>query len=156
MPKRTLPRIATVAAGDRPFALRVRWADGGESMIDVSGFIESFHVFTPLRADPERFAAVRVGEYGTHVAWSEDIDMAASTLWRLAQEQSGATMSADAFRHWRERQAYTLDSAAKALGISRRMVAYYDQGAKPVPRTVALAAKALEFGLGASALWDVA
>jgi hypothetical protein len=92
------------------------------------------------------FAAVQVGEHGTHVAWSDDIDMAADTLWRLAREQSGATMTADAFRHWRERKAYTLDAAALALGLSRRMVAYYDRGAKPIPRTVALATKALEMG----------
>jgi transcriptional regulator with XRE-family HTH domain len=70
--------------------------------------------------------------------------MAADTLWRLAQEQSGQTMSPDAFKHWRERKAYTLDSAAAALGLSRRMVAYYEQGAKPIPRVVALATHALD------------
>jgi transcriptional regulator with XRE-family HTH domain len=70
--------------------------------------------------------------------------MAADTLWRLAQEQSGATMTAEAFRSWRERRAYTLDAAAKALGLSRRMVAYYDHGDKPIPRVVALAAQALD------------
>jgi hypothetical protein len=42
------------------------------------------------------------------------------------------------------RRSYTLDAAAKALGLSRRMVAYYDRGDKPVPRVVALAAQALE------------
>ena len=77
---------------------------------------------------------------------SDEIDMAATTLWRLAQEQSGATLSAEEFRRWRKRQTYTLDTAAKALGVSRRMVAYYDKGAKPIPRTVALATKALEMG----------
>ena len=116
-------------------------------MIDLSGIIASFRVFSPMRSDPERFAAVKVGEYGTHVAWSGDIDMAASTLWRLAREQSGATMTADAFRHWRERKAYTLDTAAQALGLSRRTVAYYDRGARPIPRTVALAVKGLDAGL---------
>jgi transcriptional regulator with XRE-family HTH domain len=70
--------------------------------------------------------------------------MAADTLWRLAQEQAGVTMSSDAFKRWRERKAYTLDSAARALGLSRRMVAYYEQGEKPIPRVVALAARALE------------
>jgi predicted transcriptional regulator len=39
-----------------------------------------------------------------------------------------------------------IDTAAKALGVSRRMVAYYDKGEKPIPRTVALATKALEMG----------
>ena len=147
MPKKTLPRIEAVEAGDQPFNLRIRWANGSQSMINVSGMIAHFRVFAPLRSDPARFAAVSVGEYGTHVAWSGDIDMAASTLWRLAQEQSGATMSADAFRLWRDRKAYTLDTAAQALGLSRRIVAYYDRGAKPIPRTVALAVKALELGL---------
>ena len=28
-------------------------------------------------------------------------------------------MSPDAFRDWRDRQAYTLDAAARALGLSR-------------------------------------
>ena len=48
------------------------------------------------------------------------------------------------FRHWRERKAYTLDAAAKALGISRRMVAYYEHGNRPIPRLVALATRGLE------------
>ena len=147
MAKRTLPRIETVEAGERPFSLRVGWTDGGNSVIDVSGLIETFRLFEPLRTNPALFADVKVGEYGTHVAWSDDMDMAASTLWRLAQEQSGATITAEAFRRWRERMAYTLDTAAQALGLSRRMVAYYDRGARPIPRTVALAVKALELGL---------
>ena len=109
--------------------------------------IDAFRVYAPLRTAPDRFAAVKLGEHGTDVVWSDDIDMAADTLWRLAQEQSGETITAEAFRNWRERKAYTLDTAAHALGLSRRMVAYYDRGAKPIPRTVALAVKALEFGL---------
>ncbi|MOA41208.1 hypothetical protein D3C78_1631490 [compost metagenome] len=37
------------------------------------------------------------------------------------------------------RHKLNLDQAAEALGLSRRMLAYYRSGAKPVPRTVALA-----------------
>jgi antirestriction protein ArdC len=140
-----LPRIAEVAPGRRPlFSLRILWDNGDRSVIDVSGPIESFRVYAPLRKSLEMFRKVRRGEHGTDVVWSDEIDMAADTLWRLAQEQSGATMTAEAFRSWRHRKAYTLDEAAKALGISRRMVAYYDQGDKPIPRVVALAARALE------------
>ena len=147
MPRKTILRIAAVEPGQQALTLRIRWSHGGESLVDVSGLIDSFRVYAPLRAAPQRFAAVKVGEYGADVVWSDEIDMAADTLWRLAQEQSGETITAEAFRHWRERKAYTLDTAARALGLSRRMVAYYDQGAKPIPRTVALAVKALEFGL---------
>jgi hypothetical protein len=127
-----------------PFSLRIQWDNGDRSLVDVSGLIESFRVYAPLRKSIELFRQLRVGEHGTDVIWSDDVDMAADTLWRLAQEQSGATMTADAFRSWRLRKAYTLDEAAKALGISRRMVAYYDQGDKPIPRVVALAARVLE------------
>ena len=144
MPKKTLPRIASVSADRKPLTLRIRWDNGDDSRIDVSGLVETFRVYEPLRRSPELFRKVRLGEYGTDVVWTDEIDMAADTLWRLAQEQSGQTMSPDAFRNWRERKAYTLDAAAKALGLSRRMVAYYEQGEKPIPRVVALAARALE------------
>ena len=144
MPKRTLPRIAHVVPGPAPLTLRVRWQGSGESVVDVSGLAGSFRVYAPLRDDPALFAQARVGEHGTDVAWTEELDMAADTLWRLAQEQSGATMTAAAFRHWRERKAYTLEGAARALGISRRMAAYYEAGERPIPRTVALATQALE------------
>ena len=144
MPKKILPRIVAVTTGEKPLTLRSRWDKGDESQVDVSGLIETFRVYEPLRRSPELFARVRVGEYGADVVWPDDIDVSADTLWRFAQEQTGATMSPDAFKHWRERKAYTLDAAARALGLSRRMVAYYEQGAKPIPRVVALATRGLE------------
>jgi DNA-binding transcriptional regulator YiaG len=144
MPKKILPRIAAVAAGDKPLTLRVHWDKGEESLVDVSGVVTTFRLYEPLRRSPELFRQVRIGEHGTDVVWTDEIDMAADTLWRLAQEQAGATLSPEGFKQWRERQAYTLDTAASALGISRRMVAYYEQGKKPIPRVVALATRALE------------
>ena len=144
MPKKILPRIVAATADRKPLTLRIRWDRGDESRIDVSGLIETFRVYDPLRRSQDLFRRVRVGEHGTDVVWSDGIDMSADTLWRLAQEQAGVTMSSDAFRHWRERRAYTLDTAAQALGISRRMVAYYEQGERPVPRVVALATRALD------------
>jgi DNA-binding XRE family transcriptional regulator len=144
MPKRVLPRIVAVAAGEEPMMLRVRWDEGTESLIDVSGMIQTFRVYAPLRRSADLFRQVRLGEHGTDVVWTDEIDMAADTLWRLAQEQAGETMTADAFRHWRERKAYTLDEAARALGLSRRTVAYYEKGDRPIPRVVALATRALE------------
>jgi DNA-binding transcriptional regulator YiaG len=144
MPKKILPRLVAVTADKKPLTLRIRWDKGDESRVDVSGLIEAFRVYEPLRRSPGMFGRVRVGEHGTDVVWSDEIDMSADTLWRLAQEQAGITMSPDAFRHWRERKAYTLDTAARALGVSRRMVAYYEQGTRPIPRVVALATRALD------------
>jgi len=144
MPKKTLPRIRAVEAAEAPFTLRVQWISGDENTIDLSGIIHTFKVFAPLRTDPKLFRQVHPGEHGTDLVWNEDIDLANDTLWRLAQEQSGATMSAEAFQAWRKRHAFTLDTAAKALGLSRRMVAYYEEGKRPIPRTVALATRGLE------------
>ena len=61
--------------------------------------------------------------------------MSADTLWRLAQEQSGAALSALAFKRWRERQAYTLDSAARALELTeeRRALALRRRGTSAAP-----------------------
>lgn len=144
MPRKTLPRILAVTPDAKPLTLRVRWDKGGESGVDVSGIIKTFRVYEPLRRSPKLFGQVRVGEHGTDIVWSDAIDMSADTLWRLAQEQAGVTLSAEAFKHWRERKALTLDMAAAALGISRRMVAYYEEGKKPIPRVVALATHALD------------
>ncbi len=147
MPKKSLPRIINVSTTATPNSLRISWKNGGESIIDVSELIDTFRVYAPLRQSPDLFNQVRVGEYGADIVWSDEIDMSADSLWRLAQEQSGKTISASAFRKWRENKSYTLDDAAAALGISRRMVAYYDHGEKPIPRIVALATLALENNL---------
>ena len=143
-PKKHLPRLLSASAEGQPFTLRLRWTSGDEGTVDVSGMVERFKLYEPLRQSPDLFRQVWRGEHGTDIVWTDEIDMAADTLWRLAQEQSGATMTADAFRHWRERKAYTLDDAARALGISRRIVAYYEQGNRPIPRVVALATRGLE------------
>jgi DNA-binding XRE family transcriptional regulator len=146
MPRKVLPRIAAVSPGEKPMTLRVRWDAGGENIVDVSGMIGRFKVYAPLRNSSDLFRQVRVGEYRTDIVWTDEIDMSADTLWRLAREQAGETMTPDEFRHWREGKAYTLDTAAKALGISRRMIAYYEHGDRAIPRVVALATRGLDMG----------
>jgi hypothetical protein len=51
------------------------------------------------RESPEMFRQLRVGEQGTDVVWTDEIDIAADTLWRPAREQAGDAITADAFRH---------------------------------------------------------
>jgi DNA-binding XRE family transcriptional regulator len=144
MPRKTPPLIKSVTSGDKPLSLKIVWQNGEQSTIDVSGQVNAYKVFGPLRNSTTLFSKVKLGDHGTDIQWTDDIDMSADTLMRLAREQSGITMSPQDFRKWRERQAYTLDAAAKALGLSRRSVAYYEEGEKPIPRVVALATKALE------------
>lgn len=60
------------------------------------------------------------------------------TICALGFEQQGH-YSATFLWNWMARHGLTLDAAAQALGVSRRMLAYYRSGKHPLPRTVALA-----------------
>jgi len=140
----TRPRIRSVKATDHgAFVVDVMWHGGHRHLIDLADMVGTYKVFAPLRSG-ELFQDVRVGENGWDIVWNDEIDISADTLWRLAQEQSGKTMSSEAFRTWRKNHNLTLDRAADLLGLSRRMVAYYDSGEKPIPRTVMLATRALD------------
>lgn len=48
-------------------------------------------------------------------------------------------MSPAAFAAWMERNSLSLEGTAQALGISRRMAAYYKSGERLAPRTILLA-----------------
>jgi hypothetical protein len=87
MARNALPRIVAVVPGEEPMTLRIRWDTGAETLVDLSGIIQSFRPYAPLRRSPELFRRVRVGDYGTDVVWTDQIDIAADTLWRLAEGQ---------------------------------------------------------------------
>ena len=52
-------------------------------------------------------------------------------------------MTAKQFRRWRRRSGLSLTGAARALGISRRMVEYYQAGGYPVPERIAVKCESL-------------
>lgn len=101
-------------------------------------------MLAPLR-DPAVFAGVRLIDDGFTLEWVRDeIDLGGDQLWRMAGEQAGELMSTAAFRHWRQRHGLSLTQAAEILGLSRRLVAYYDSGERAVPKTIQLACEGWE------------
>lgn len=52
-----------------------------------------------------------------------------------------------ALRRWRRASSLTRHAAALELGVSERILAYYEAGERPVPRAVILAVRALTAGL---------
>jgi hypothetical protein len=90
--------------------------------------------------DPKVFSSAKVGDHGASVIWANDdgLELAADNLRARAVEQDGG-VSHEFIWNWMARNDLKLGTAALALGVSRRMLAYYRSGAKPVPRTVALA-----------------
>jgi hypothetical protein len=135
------PNITGVRA-DRDRCIIVTWKGGAESLVDLSQHLSEYAVFAPLRADDDLFRATQVGEWGWCVHWSDDMEISADTLWRLALKQGAAWL-----RRWRTAHRMTQAEAAKALGVSPRMWRYYEGGTHLLPKTVKLAA----FGLDAQA-----
>jgi hypothetical protein len=78
--------------------------------------------------------------------------MGADRLWEMTLEQNGR-MDAVEFLRWRWRHGLSLTQAAEALDLSRRQVAYYASGERPVPRYVLLALKGWELERKELAAW---
>lgn len=82
-----MPRLSAVAAVEG-FTVTVVWAEGARAgmkeTVDLAPQIMRYRLYAPLRSDPALFAAVRLTDDGTVLTWSDQIDMAASTVERLA------------------------------------------------------------------------
>ena len=120
-------------------ALAISWDDGRRAQVDLAALISKRAALAPL-GERSLFQEAKLSSDGWSVEWpSSGIDFGASQLRRWADEQAGEAMPPEAFRRWMERHGLTLDGAAEALGLSRRMIAYYLSGEQPVPKTVMLA-----------------
>lgn len=123
--------------------LRLQWSDGTQAELDLGAWLQE-PAFAALR-DPEVFASVKLGDWGHSLEWPGGVEAGADALWL---ETLAATRREDAraFLQWRLKHGLSLSGAAEALGLSRRMVAYYSNGEKPVPKTVLLACRGWEAG----------
>jgi hypothetical protein len=124
-----------------PGAVRVLWSDGTQADLDLGAALED-PAFAPLR-DPVEFAKVEVGDWGHSLTWPSGAELGADALWLETLSATGRG-EARAFLDWRLRHALSLSKAAEALGISRRMVAYYSNGEKRVPKPILLACRGWE------------
>jgi len=135
-----MSKIFTLASV-KPLAesqLELVYADGAQMKVDLKPVISRHPTLAEL-ATPRTFKKASLGEWGGSVSWgTDDLEMAADNLRALAIEQAGG-YSHEVIIEWMARHELSLEAAAEALGISRRMLAYYRSGEKPVPRTVGLA-----------------
>ena len=139
-----LPTIQSVRALPS-HRVEVVWSTGRIDRIDLRIALKAHRSLAPALTRA-RFAAVRRGEGGHSLSWGgpegREIEIGADALWRMAREQfddEGVDFAA-----WRAAHGLSLSEAARRLGLSRRTVAYYDAGTRPVPRLVALALKGFE------------
>jgi len=124
------------------FKLRLQWVNGKTISVDLHEPVHRLKGMRSLR-DKAMFARAAKGEGGHSVVWPGEIDMGADRLWEMTLERNGHLDAAE-FIRWRGRYGLSLSDAAEALGLSRRQVAYYASGERPVPRTILLACKGWE------------
>lgn len=136
----TLRSITRVTALD-DWRLRLDWSDGTTADISLADTADT-RPFAGLR-DPAVFAAVAVGDWGHSLSWPGDVELGADALWLETLSATGRN-DARHFAEWRMRHGLSLAKAASALGISRRSVAYYSNGDRPVPRAILLACRGWE------------
>ncbi|MBI4809109.1 MAG: DUF2442 domain-containing protein [Nitrosomonadales bacterium] len=118
--------------------LIISYADGADFNVDLSDWIKTTAVLKPLQGQ-SLFASAKLSELGRAVEFGKgEIDLAADNLRNLAIEQSGG-IGHERIWNWMHENNLTLDGAADVLGISRRMLAYYRNGEKSIPRHIWLA-----------------
>jgi hypothetical protein len=122
--------------------LEIEWSTGEKLPVDVGRLIARFRVYAPLR-DPKLFRRARADGWGHAVVWRQGLDMPADALYALAREQAGE-WGPEQFDAWMQRNALSLNDAADALGMTRRMMAHYRTGSRPIPRLVRLACEGWE------------
>jgi hypothetical protein len=118
--------------------LWLSFADGARLQVDLSPWISGVPALAPL-ADQTLFASARVGAFGRTVEFGDgEIDLGADNLRNLAIEQRGG-IGHERLWKWMHDNELTINQAAEVLGISRRMLIYYRNGQRPIPRHIWLA-----------------
>jgi hypothetical protein len=106
--------------------VRIEWSDGTVAELALPGSRD-----------------VGIGDWGHSLVWPNGDELGADSLWLETLSAMGRS-DAREFLEWRLANGLSLAKAADALGLSRRTVAYYSNGDRPVPRTVQLACKGWE------------
>lgn len=137
--------IISKVASIHPMRLDLTFSDGYRTTVDLAKLISKHPTLRSL-SNRKIFEKVVPDEWKRGVIFNNDDDLtlASDNLRALSFEQAGQ-YSHQQLIAWMFRHNLSLDKAADALGVSRRMLAYYKSGQKPLPKTVGLAMKGWEF-----------
>lgn len=127
----------TQVRAEADYTLLLSWEDAEDARINLSRTVKTA-AFASL-AEPGVFVKAELGDWGHSVAWPNGTEIGADSLW-LDSLTAWGRDDTRAFLEWRLRNGLSLSSAAEALGLSRRTIAYYS-GGRSVPRSILLACK---------------
>lgn len=117
--------------------VEIDWSTGETLRADLSA--QTAPPFDALR-QPEFFARMTRDEWGHGLDWPGCLDLGADSLYELCREQAGLPTASE-FDRWMQRNNLSLAKAAETLGMTRRMIAHYRTGSRPIPKVVGLACK---------------
>ena len=116
-------RSIVAAVPNRGGRIALEWSDGTKAELRVPAG-----------------SAASIGDWGHSLVWPDGREIGADTLWQETLSALGRDDSR-AFLEWRLANGLSLSAAGEALGLSRRTVAYYSNGDRPVPKAILLACK---------------
>jgi len=122
--------------------VELEWNTGELLRLDLSDLPSRNSAFSEL-ANPDFFARMERDDWGHGIGWPGGLDLGADRLYELCREQAGLP-TPEAFDAWMRRNALSLTTAAESLGMTRRMIAHYRTGSRPIPKVVGLACKGWE------------
>lgn len=120
--------------------LEIDWSTRETLAVDLRALLRGPFVALRQRAV---FEQAQANEWGDGIDWPEGLSLGADTLYDLCREQAGLPTVAE-FNDWMKRNGLSLASASDALGMTRRTIAHYRTGSRPIPKVVGLALIGLE------------
>jgi hypothetical protein len=135
-----LPNVEKVKAG-KDHTLRVKFRGGGWRTVRLAGFVAREPFLAPLKGQ-DVFRKAKVIDWGGGVGWPGGLDLGASTLWRMANEQ--ASFTAADFIAWQKRVGLSNRETADALGVSLPTIKNLRSGNSPIASAIAIACRAME------------
>jgi hypothetical protein len=115
-----LPRIKTVKPVNVPFVLSVEWDDGFKSRVDLTGLIHSSKHFGIFANNPAEFRKAHIIDWGSGIAWPNELDFSSSSLRKIAEEQK--PMSGSEFAECIANLRLNVDEAAMLMGCTARTI----------------------------------
>jgi Protein of unknown function (DUF2442) len=125
-----------------PSTVELVWSTGETLNVNLADLPKRNAAFAKL-ADVAFFEKVERDEWGHGIGWPGGLDLGADRLYELSRKQAGLPTASE-FEAWMERNGLSLSLAAESLGMTRRMIAHYRTGSKPIPIVVGLACKGWE------------
>lgn len=136
-----LPRVKSVRADRKPFTLKLEWADGERSKVDLTGLVHRSRHFKVFADDPKAFACVKPDEFGTGIEWDNGLDYSAQTLRSLAGEQK--SVPGKYLKRFEETFVLNTEETAKLLDVTPRTIVNWRRSSA-LPRTVYIALRRFE------------